>query len=124
MTMRLVTQVSTRPPCLALSLRRRSLTCEFILASGAFAVNVLAEGQELIGGHFGLRSGRHVDKFAELPHRFGQTGAPLLCDCAAILECRVTATHEVGQSTLVIGEIMDAEVFSRTPLAYRESDYY
>lgn len=124
MTMRLITQVSTRPPCIALSLRRRSLTYEFIQDSGAFAVNVLAEGQELIGGHFGLRSGRHVDKFAELPHAIGITGSPILCECSAYLECRVVASHQIGQSVLVIGEVVEAATFNRPPLAYRESDYY
>ena len=124
MTVRMATQVSMRPPCIALSLRARSLTCEFVLESGAFAVNVLAHGQELLGGHFGLRSGRNADKFSALPYGTGLTGAPLLCDCAAILECRVAATHKVGQSILVIGEIIHAETFNRTPLVYRESDYY
>ena len=124
MTMRLVTQVSTRPPCIALSLRRRSLTYEFIKDSGAFAVNILAEGQEMLGGHFGLRSGRHVDKFAELPYALGITGSPILCECSAFLECRVLSTQPLGQSVLVIGEVVTAETFNRPPLAYREADYY
>lgn len=125
MTMRQVTQVSTRPPCIALSLRRRSLTYEFIRDSGAFAVNILAQGQEMLGGHFGLRSGRNVDKFAELHYENGLfSGAPLLCECSAFLECRVAASHEIGQSILVIGEVVHAGTWNFAPLLYHEEDYY
>lgn len=124
MTVRMATQVSTRPPCLALSIRKRSLTYEFIQSSEAFAVSILAQGQELLGGHFGLHSGRAVHKFVALEHFFGVTGAPILTHCSAWMECRVCASHEIGSQMLVIGEVLSASTGKGAPLAYRESDYY
>jgi flavin reductase (DIM6/NTAB) family NADH-FMN oxidoreductase RutF len=124
MTVRMATQVSTRPPCLALSIRKRSLTYEFIQSSEVFAVSILAQGQELLGGHFGLRSGRAVHKFVALEHHFGITGAPILDNCSAWMECRVCAMNEIGSQMLVIGEVLAAGVGTQSPLVYRESDYY
>ena len=99
-------------------------THQFIQESAAFVVNVLAEGQELIGGHFGLRTGRDMNKFAGIEYSTGETGAPILSECSAFMECRLAASHDMGSCTLFIGDIVNAGVLDRSPLIYRESDYF
>lgn len=127
MTMRLVSHLPTRPARLSLVMRKRCLTHEFICESRVFAVSVLAQGQELIAGHFGLRSGRNVDKFVGIEYRRGCLGAPILEDCRAFLECRLIASHDMGNSVLLLGEIVDAgkgALHSHSSLLYRKDDYY
>jgi flavin reductase len=124
LTARMVSQVSIRPPRVALAILKPRYTHELIHESGAFVVNVLAAGQELIGGHFGLRSGRDINKFAGLEYSVGETGAPILSDSCAFLECRVAGEHDMGNCTLFIGEVVRSGTTGRAPLLYRESDYF
>lgn len=124
MTMRMVSQVSQRPPRVALAIAKVRYTHQFILESEAFAVNVLAKGQEMIGGHFGLRTGRDMEKFAGVEYEKGITGAPILTECSAFLECRLVASHDMGNCTLFIGEVVHAGTHDKPPLIYRESDYF
>ena len=127
MTMRLVSHLPTRPARLSLVMRKRCLTHEFICESRVFAVSVLAQGQELIAGHFGLRSGRNANKFAGVNCRRGCLGAPILEDCRSFLECRLTASHDMGNSILLLGEIVYAgkgALHAHPSLLYRKDDYY
>lgn len=127
MTVRMVSQVCTRPPMLSLSVRKNSLTHEYICESGVFALHVLAQGQELLAGHFGLRSGRQTPKFAALDYQRGETGAPIFDQCRGWMECRLRASHDMGTFVLIIGEIVNVGcgVFNDKPtLVYRKSDYY
>ena len=124
LTLRMVSQVSQRPPCLSLSIARRRYTHDFISHSQAFAVHVLAQGQELLGGHFGLRTGRDINKFAGIEYENGITGAPILKDCSAAMECRLVGAHDLGLCTLFIGEVITSTIYNRPPLLYREEDYF
>ena len=124
MTVRMVTQVCAQPPCIAVSVLKRRHTHAFICESRAFVINVLAQGQEMLGGHFGLRSGRDMDKMAGVEFEAGVTGAPILRECSAFLECRLVAAHEMGNTTLFIGEVVSEGVFGHPPLRYREEDYF
>lgn len=127
MTVRQVSQVSVRPPLLALSVRKKSLTHEYIRASGVFALHVLAQGQELLAGHFGLRSGRQMHKFAGPNHKIGETGAPIFDECRVWMECRVRTSHDVGSYVLIVGEIVHTgrgTLHDKAPLVFRKDDYY
>ncbi len=127
MTMRLVSHLPTRPARISLVMRKRCLTHQFICENRVFAVNVLAQGQELIAGHFGLRSGRNVDKFVGINYKRGCLGAPILDECRAFLECRLVASHDMGNTVLLIGEIVhtgQGALHHRPSLMYRKDDYY
>jgi len=124
MTCRMVSQVSLRPPCVAVSIAKRRYTHDFICDNGSFVINVLGVDQAMLGGHFGLRSGRDMSKCAGVEWESGQTGAPILKECCAWLECRVKHQMDMGHCTLFIGEIVDAKTQDETPLIYVESDYF
>ena len=127
MTVRMVSQVCAHPPMLSLSVRKNSLTHEYICESGVFALHVLAQDQELLAGHFGLRSGRQMRKFAGLHYKRGETGAPLFDECRSWMECRLRASHDMGTFVLLIGEIVKTgkgNFHDRPTLIYRKSDYY
>ena len=134
MTVRMMTQVSTRPPRVALAIAKNRLTHDFICDSRQFAVSVLAQGQEMLAGHFGLRSGRNANKLLEVEYFTAQTGAPILRDCCAFFECRLEAAHDMGNCTLFVGELINGGTSKsgfpencrpgNAPLLYREDDYF
>lgn len=106
-------QVASHPPRIAVSMRKTSLTYEMVCSTGFFTVNVLcrddASCQEKIK-HFGLQSGRQIDKFKDIPFTLGENGTPIIPEALAFFECRVITAKAVdlGTHTLFIAEITRA----------------
>lgn len=117
------TQVSTKQVLIVVG--SQSYTRELILASQAFGLSMLEEGQQDLGRHFGRQSGRDVDKLAGIEIETHETGSPILKDCALWLDCRVRQVFDVGTTKLILGEVVasgrNKDRF--TPLIYREHEY-
>lgn len=125
MTAAWVTRVSFSPPLIVVSIGRERFSHDLIKESGFFAINILREGQEGLGRHFGLRSGRHVDKFSGMDYFTLRTGSPILPDTAGYLECKLFSLYEAGDHTLFVGEVIDGASFSGArPLLFRREDYF
>jgi flavin reductase (DIM6/NTAB) family NADH-FMN oxidoreductase RutF len=85
-----------------------------------FAVNVLAEGQEPLARRF---AAPETDRFDGVGYERGATGAPILDDVVAYLECRKTTMLPGGDHTVFVGEVEHAEVHSSGPLLYYRGGY-
>ena len=112
-----VFQITSDPPRIAVSINRNNLTHEYIMASGVFSASVICQEAPLpfIGG-FGFKSGRDVDKFADINYKIGETGAPVVLDNAnAYMEVRVEQHFDVGTHTIFIGEVVAAENLAEQP---------
>jgi flavin reductase (DIM6/NTAB) family NADH-FMN oxidoreductase RutF/rubredoxin len=123
-----VFQVSAEPPMVAVSIHKQNLTHEFIEASKAFTVSILSkEAPMKFIGLFGFRSGRDIDKFKDITHKIGVTGAPIVLDYAVgCFEVEVLRGVDVGTHTVFIGQVVAAESLSDaeealTYLCYRET---
>lgn len=103
----------------------QSTTRELILGSQAFAVNVLRKDQLEIARRFGGGHSAQVDKFAGIAWHTGETGAPVLDDCANAIECRVERVIDNDGEKLIIGRVVAADLRQpdHEPLVYREADY-
>ena len=124
--------ISPKVPRLAVQVHKWHLSHEFIWQSGVFAIHLLHHGQFDLVHRLGFVSGRDKDKLAEVPHRTGVTGVPVLDDCYAAFECRVINTMDVGYATSFLGdvvqttrgkgeEVMTASFFrSAMPAAWRD----
>ena len=76
-----VMQITSEPLCVATCLNKANLTTELIQKSGIFSVAVLEEDVPMTFiGQFGFKSGRDIDKFANVQYELGPTGAPLIKD--------------------------------------------
>ena len=108
-------------PRLTVALWKGNLTRDLVDQSGFFAVHLLRDDQDQLAYHFGLQSGRSVDKFAGLDCETGVTGAPLLPDCLVIFECRVVSRMDGGDHTLFLGDVVNS-VFrgDGSPLWWRD----
>lgn len=115
-----VFQVTAEPPRVAVAINKDNLTHQLIREGGWFGVSVLEEGvpMEQIG-LFGFKSGRDVDKLAQVGCREGQH-VPLVTDHAvSVSEARVLQELDTGTHTLFVGEIVGAEmVVEAPPLTY------
>ncbi|MEN3333011.1 MAG: hypothetical protein V7641_2376 [Blastocatellia bacterium] len=85
-----------------------------------FAVNVLAEDQEILSRRF---ASRDADRFSGTGYVDGMTGVPILSDVLAAIECRIVHTYPGGDHTIVVGEVEHAIVHDGKPLVYFRGGY-
>lgn len=106
----------SRPPSVAVSLRRATYTYGCLVARGAFTVSVPDVDHAAAADFFGIASGRDVDKLAvaglsAVPSEV--VDAPYVAELPLALECRLSHTLELGLHTLFVGEILDVKADER-----------
>jgi flavin reductase (DIM6/NTAB) family NADH-FMN oxidoreductase RutF len=116
-------QVSFDPLLLALSVNPGHASYPLLVGAGGFAVSVLSRDQVHLATHFGTRSGRETDKLAGIAWRPGRTGAPILTEAVAWLECRLTERIPAGDHEIVIGRPVAGEILhpNAIPLLYAQT---
>ena len=117
-------RVTAKPLTVAISINKENLTYEYIQASKAFSVSLLASSAAMTFiGLFGFKSGRDTDKFAQTKYKTGQTGVPIITDhSVAWLEAKVLQEMDCGTHVIFIGELIDFDNLADGPaLTY---DYY
>lgn len=97
--------ISPRVPRLSVYIHRWHLSHEYIWGSGRFTMHLLHTGQLPLVHQLGFVSGRERDKLADIPHRAGAAGVPVLADCYAAFECQVINTMDTGYSTHFLAEV-------------------
>ncbi len=103
---------SSRPPCVAVSIRSATYTHGNIMERKAFTVNVPSASHIKIADYFGLVSGKEVDKFSaseQTAVKSDKVDAPYIQEFPLILECKLLSSSEIGIHTHFIGEIMDVK---------------
>ncbi|CAN5191245.1 flavin reductase family protein [soil metagenome] len=99
--------VSLDPPLVLFCVHRLSASWARITGAGVFCVNVLAEDQEQLSRTFAARG---VDRFEGVGWRPGGTGAPILDDVIAWMECEIERVEEAGDHVVVVGRVVDLDV--------------
>jgi len=109
MTITWVTQVSFEPKLLAVSVEREALTHELVHAGGSFSLCLLDREDRAVVRKFVKPvevdlAGHTLNGFA---FRTERTGAPILEQAMAWLDCELRQEVPVGGHTLFIGEVVD-----------------
>lgn len=100
--------VSLDPPLVAFCAGKASTSYPKIEAAEHFCVNVLAEDQEDVCRVF---AGKTDSRFATVGWRPAPiTGAPILNDVLAWIDCEIDAVHEAGDHWIVIGRTLELDV--------------
>lgn len=109
--------VSLDPPLVMVCLARNIHTHALIVRSGVFGVSFLGKDQAHIGHRF---AGREPgDRFAGASWTAAPTGAPVLDEALAWLDCRVVHAYPGGDHTIFVGEVLTARASRRTaPLLF------
>lgn len=109
--------VCSKPPMVSVSIRKERYSHALISRTGEFTVNLV--GRELCRAmdFCGVKSGRDVDKFAQLGLTAvaapGLGCAPGLGEAPAFLSCKVHQVIELGSHDLFIGAVQQVSVAER-----------
>lgn len=103
--------VSLDPALVLIVVDRRNRFHDAVLASGTWAVSIVAEDGQDDASWLALRGRRLEDQLDRVAHRRGEaTGAAQLERAIAWLECRTWETYDGGDHTIVVGEVLTASV--------------
>src|SRR5262245_2983794 len=86
----------TNYPRVVVGIAQQHHTWELIESSNAFALHLLGHDNMSWVAHFGMQSGRDVDKFASWKTDKALTGSPILEDAVGWLDCSIEAKLPAG----------------------------
>jgi flavin reductase (DIM6/NTAB) family NADH-FMN oxidoreductase RutF len=93
-------------PRLSVYIHKFNYSHDLIFDTGRFVLHLLHTKQFDVIRQLGFFSGRDRDKLADIPHRPGTLGAPVLDDCHAHFECRIVNAMDTGSSTCFLGDVV------------------
>jgi len=96
--------VSLDPPLVLFCAAKSSSTWPRIQAAGKWCVNVLAEDGEEMCRTFAAKG---ADRFSGFGWRAATTGAPVLDDALAYVDCETEAEHDAGDHLIVVGRVVE-----------------
>lgn len=112
------TSVSAEPPLVLICLSHRLYTREFLIKSGVFAVNVLAQEQVEIGKLFAGMNPDVADRFANRNCFTAETGSPIFPNNLAWFDCKIVNRYEEGDHTIFIGQVLICDARDGESLVY------
>lgn len=109
-TVNWVTQTAFAPPLIVVGVKADSGAYATLKKSGSFALNMLGKGQQGLAFAFFKPADVDGNRISGEPFELGSTGAPLLENAQAAVECKVTEIVEQGDHHIVVGEVVAARV--------------
>ncbi len=116
--------VSAEPPLIMVIIENRHMAYSLLQEPDAvFAVNILGEDQSELSNRFAWV--KDEDRFALGNWGQAVTGAPILKDALAWLDCRIHARYPAGSHTIYVGAIEASAVpeAEAPPLVYWNRGY-
>jgi flavin reductase (DIM6/NTAB) family NADH-FMN oxidoreductase RutF len=120
MTVSAFTSLSLEPPLVLICVDHNASVAPVLAHCEIFAVNILAESQEMLSRRF---AEHEVDRFDGVPFSRGALGPALLDGALAHVECRVHARHPGGDHTILVGAVDAVRVADGNPLLYFRGSY-
>jgi len=112
--------LSLDPPFVAVAPARTSTSWPRIARAGSFCVNVLGDHQRELCRGFAVSGG---PKFEGVNwHPAPITGAPLIEDSLAWVDCKVELVHDAGDHELIIGRVLELGTGEGSPLLFFRSN--
>lgn len=101
--------VCSSPAMLSVSIRPERYSHDIIEETGEFVVNLVNKELVFATDYCGVKSGREVDKFAEMkltPLPSQQIGAPGIAESPVNIECKVVNIQKLGTHDMFVAEIV------------------
>ena len=117
--------ISPNPPLITVAIDHRHSAEHLLQQPGAvFAVNILAEDQRALSDRFAWV--KNEDRFAQGNWTTAETGAPILADALAWLDCTIHHRFDAGTHTIYIGLVQASSVPrpEQPPLLYWNRNYH
>ena len=132
--------VCSSPAMVSISVRPDRYSYDIIKETGEFVINLTTEKLARATDYCGVRSGRDVDKFAEMNLTAGRSvhvDAPYIEECPVNIECRVQQILELGSHHMFIAEVLGVDIDDRyldekgkfrlneaNPIVYSHGEYF
>lgn len=116
--------VSAEPPLIMVIIENRHHAYALLQKPEAvLAVNILGEEQSELSNRFAWV--KDENRFAQGDWTTASTGAPILADALAWLDCRIQARYPAGSHTIYVGEVQASNVPEQEapPLIYWNRGY-
>lgn len=116
--------LSPKPPLIMVAIDHRAHAHKLLQKAGvSFAINILGQEQSELSNRFAWI--KDEDRFAVGDWGTAVTGAPVLKNALAWLDCTVYAHHEAGTHTIYIGKVEASDVPrpDEPPLIYWNRGY-
>lgn len=115
------TSVSLEPQLVLFCAAKSSSTWPRIQAAKNWAANILAEDGEEICRLFAQKG---ADRFAHIAYTTGRTGAPILDNAIAFVDCETIDEHDAGDHLIVVGRVVELGYASEgKPLLFYRGGY-
>jgi 3-hydroxy-9,10-secoandrosta-1,3,5(10)-triene-9,17-dione monooxygenase reductase component len=115
------TSVSLEPPLVLFCAANTSSTWPRIQAAGKWCANILAEDDEDVCRLFAQKG---ADRFAQVSHHRGPSGAPILDNALAYIDCETFAEHDAGDHVIVVGRVLElGDAPHEKPLLFYRGGY-
>jgi flavin reductase (DIM6/NTAB) family NADH-FMN oxidoreductase RutF len=110
MTLNWATQVSFEPKLIGIGVEKEAFTHELIAASGVFSLNILSREDRAIVRKFvkPVEVDAEAKTLNGFPFHDGRSGAPILDQAVAYVDCEVRNPVDCGGHTFFIGEVIDS----------------
>jgi flavin reductase (DIM6/NTAB) family NADH-FMN oxidoreductase RutF len=108
-TVNSLTSVSLDPPLISLCMRLNSVFLGDLLTTKKWALSILEDGNRDVARTLAKDRTTRVPSVRALPASPGEQTGALLLDSASWLECVLWDSFDVGDHTLVIGEVVAAQ---------------
>lgn len=121
------TSVSLEPPLVLVCLQDYIETFRLLRESSVFAVSLLREDQAYLSAQFAgfAQLPEGADRFYGVDVTTAVTGAPILTNAAAWMDCRLSVIYEGGISRIVVGEVVaTGQQEDARPVVYHNRAYY
>lgn len=120
MTANGILSLSLDPPLILVSIDRRNQMHASVSGGKIFAVNILTSAQQDVSQRFATRG---YKDFEGIPLTTAETGAPILEDALAFVDCRLVEILHGGDHDMFIGEIVAGDVGVGEPLVFYAGKY-
>lgn len=101
--------ICSSPPMVSISVRPERFSHHMLMETGEFVINLTTERLAFATDYCGVKSGRDIDKFAQMkltPLPAQKVGAPLIAESPVNIECRVTEVKQLGSHDMFLAEVV------------------
>jgi flavin reductase (DIM6/NTAB) family NADH-FMN oxidoreductase RutF len=107
-----VQQCSFAPPQISVALQRDRPIIAWLTEGAPFTLNILDDSQTDMIAHFGRGFALDEPAFEGLEVERPESGAPVLQEALAYLQCRITGRCPVGDHELFLAEVLSGKVLN------------
>ncbi len=119
------TALSVDPPRILVALNRSSSTWPVVQRFGHLAVNIIGPNHQFIANQFaGVGGLKGVDRYRGAEWTRLASGAPILEDAVAAIDCTIEEAIERHSHVIIIGKVEAIRIGSGHSLVYQNGRYH